>query len=193
MANAYYPGGGYVEGMVAQEENIFRRTDCHLALTEDELDPVTGYYREEMRALINGDTGRVYLDVARPRVCLLGSEIDTSERVGYEWLPEDEIFPFYELRAAARDYRDGSFFNEKDARRRICAQLDTLRKHDVRYAVLGASGCGAFRNPSEEVARIYREELKARQGSYRCIGFAIYHSGYGPDNFSIFNKAIMNG
>jgi Uncharacterized protein conserved in bacteria (DUF2263) len=29
MANAYVPGGAYVEGAVAQEENMFRRTDCH--------------------------------------------------------------------------------------------------------------------------------------------------------------------
>ena len=29
MANAYVPGGAYVEGAIAQEENMFRRTDCH--------------------------------------------------------------------------------------------------------------------------------------------------------------------
>ena len=28
MANAFGPGGGYTHGMVAQEENMFRRTDC---------------------------------------------------------------------------------------------------------------------------------------------------------------------
>ena len=28
MANAYYFGGGYAHGQVAQEENMFRRTDC---------------------------------------------------------------------------------------------------------------------------------------------------------------------
>ena len=33
MANAYGPGGGYTHGMVAQEENMFRRTDCHVRAT----------------------------------------------------------------------------------------------------------------------------------------------------------------
>ena len=28
MANAYLFGGGYAHGQVAQEENMFRRTDC---------------------------------------------------------------------------------------------------------------------------------------------------------------------
>lgn len=190
MANAYYAGGGYVEGMVAQEENMFRRTDCHLVLSSEELDP-DGRYGEEMSALINGESGRVYLDLARPRVCLRGPEIDATEHVGYRELPEDEMFPFYEVRAAARDYRDGSAFDEEDARRRIRAQLDTLRECGVRHAVLGASGCGAFRNPSTEIARIYREELSARHGAYACIGFAIYHAGYGPGNFEVFKRALM--
>ncbi len=38
MANAYCPGGGYVEGMPAQEENMFRRTDCHFTITSAEMD-----------------------------------------------------------------------------------------------------------------------------------------------------------
>ena len=29
MANAFLPGGRYVEGATAQEENMFRRSDCH--------------------------------------------------------------------------------------------------------------------------------------------------------------------
>src|SRR5215211_2473951 len=38
MANAYVPGGAYVEGAVAQEENMFRRTDCHFRIGDDEYD-----------------------------------------------------------------------------------------------------------------------------------------------------------
>src|SRR4051812_29538562 len=37
MANAYFPGGAYGEGAPAQEENMFRRTDCHFQVRADEL------------------------------------------------------------------------------------------------------------------------------------------------------------
>jgi hypothetical protein len=44
MANAFVPGGAYVEGAIAQEENLFRRTDCHEALDDTEMDPTRERY-----------------------------------------------------------------------------------------------------------------------------------------------------
>ena len=35
MANAFVPGGAIVEGTAAQEENMFRRTDCHFQIGPD--------------------------------------------------------------------------------------------------------------------------------------------------------------
>ena len=71
-------------------------------------------------------------------------------------------------------------------RKRIAAQLDTLRDAGIRYAVLGAFGCGAFRNPGEQVARIYREEILARAANFSLVAFAIYSAGYGPANYPPF-------
>lgn len=190
MANAYGPGGAYVEGAVAQEENMFRRTDCHFAVSDDEIDLVSGRYRPAMTDLINGVDGVVYLDTTRPRICIRRPEVSGADQDGYSWLPDNETFPFFELRAAARDYRDGHPFDEEDARRRIVAQLETLSHHGIRHAVLGASGCGAFRNPSEAVARIYHEELTRRLDAFDCVVFAIYDAGYGPENFEPFSKTL---
>jgi Microbial-type PARG, catalytic domain len=44
MANAYVPGGAYVEGAIAQEENMFRRTDCHFRIGVDEYDVTADLY-----------------------------------------------------------------------------------------------------------------------------------------------------
>ncbi|MFQ5473026.1 MAG: TIGR02452 family protein, partial [Dehalococcoidia bacterium] len=69
-------------------------------------------------------------------------------------------------------------------------QLDTLRHHGVRHAVLSAFGCGAFGNPADEVARIYREELEARETDFSLVAFAIFAAGYGPDNYTPFADAF---
>lgn len=186
MANAYVPGGGYVEGMVAQEENMYRRTDCHFRIGPDEYDEARDQYRPEMTDLLSATGGRVYLDTERPRVCLRGPEDRNRSDLGYAWLPDNLVFPFFELRASAQDLRYGSRFDPADARNRIAAQLDTLRDAGVRYAVLGAFGCGAFRNPSAEVARLYREEIDKRRDDFALIAFAIFSAGYGPDNLTPF-------
>jgi hypothetical protein len=66
------------------------------------------------------------------------------------------------------------------------AQLDTLRTHGLRHAILGASGCGAFRNPAGAVARNYQEELEIRERDFSLVAFAIHASGYGPDDYGSF-------
>ena len=192
MANAYGPGGGYTHGMVAQEENMFRRTDCHFSLERNLMDgdreDGRSLYSAEMTLLISGGKGRVYLDKARPRVCIRGPEDSSRDDLGYPWLADDEVFPFYELRAAAVDLRGDQAFDADEASRRVAAQLDTLIEDGVRHAVLSAFGCGAFLNPADQVARIYRQELLKRATQFDVIAFAIFHAGYGPDNFKPFAK-----
>jgi hypothetical protein len=190
MANAYVPGGAYVEGAVAQEENIFRRTDCHFQIGEDEYDVDSDRYRPEMTRLLSAQDGLVYLDVQHPRVCIRGAEDRSKADLGYPWLPEDQVFSFFELRAAAEDLRGGSDFDPQETRRRVSAQLYTLRVHGIRHVVLGAFGCGAFRNPADRVARVYREEIAKRMTDFSVIAFAVFTAGYGPNNYIPFEAAF---
>lgn len=190
MANAYVPGGAYVEGAAAQEENMFRRTDCHFRIDADQYDARLDRYLPEMTRLLTAQDGRVYLDTGQPRVCIRGGEDRTRADLGYAWLSADQVFPFFELRAAAQDLRDGSPFDPVEARRRIAAQLDTLRQAGIRHAVLSAFGCGAFRNPAQRVAQIYRDEILARRAAFAVIAFAIYRPGYGPDNYTPFAEVF---
>ena len=190
MANADVPGGAYVEGAVAQEENMFRRTDCHFRVDDGEYDAGLDRYRPGMTSLLSAQDGVVYLDTQRPRVCIRGPEDRSRADLGYPWLAEEQVFPFFELRAAARDLRDGSDFDAQDTRRRVSAQLDTLRHHRIRHAVLGAFGCGAFCNPADRVARIFQEEIALRMADFSVVAFAIFRAGYGPDNFAPFAEAL---
>ncbi len=189
MANAYVPGGGYVEGMSAQEENMYRRTDCHFYITQEEYDRSKDQYIPSMTELISGKKGKVYLDINSPRVCIRGSEDNSREDLGYPWLKDDEIFPFYELRAAAQDLRGEIHFNSDEARKRIAAQLDTLQVKKIRYAVLGAFGCGSFLNPPEIIATIYKEEIEKRIDDFSLIVFAIFRS-HKPGNYTVFKQVL---
>lgn len=190
MANAYVPGGAYVEGAVAQEENMFRRTDCHFCISDDDYDPVTDRYRPEKTNLLLAKQRRVYLDITHPRVCIRGPEDRAATDLGYRWLTDDEVFPFFELRAAAQDLRGGKPFNQSEASRRIAAQFDTLQDNKVAHVVFGAFGCGAFLNPAEQVARLYRAEIIKRSSYFRVVAFAVFSAGYGRDNFVPFQEAL---
>lgn len=189
MANAFVPGGAYIEGAIAQEENMFRRTDCHFAVKKDQLVSARRY-NSLMIELISGNNGKVYLDTENPRICVRGSENRALENLGYEWLDPNEIFPFYELRSAAMDLRNGQPFNKEQSKKIIKAQFDTLVENNIQHVVLGAHGCGAFLNPTEKVAENYKEVIAEYKNSFRVIAFAIYHAGYGPNNFEIFQSCF---
>lgn len=220
MANARFPGGGggYMEGTLAQEENMFRRTDCHFFVNRKFCDMTwlpdlhakssvvksqvhDFVYKKEMQELINGEHGYTYLDMETPRVCIRGPATKPQEE-GYKMFEAHDLFPFYELKAAAEDLRElvpeggdlekdaSKFFDKGRAQVRIVAHLDTLKAKGVRHAVLSAFGCGAFKQPSGQVAQIYKEVLKNYTDHFDVIAFAIFHCGYGPDNWTPFKEVF---
>jgi len=188
MANAWMPGGGYLEGAAAQEENMFRRTDCHFSISKEYLTKNLRYYKSEWIDLLNAKNNVVYLDRKHPRICVRGPEDRHQDNLGYEWLSSEDIFPFYELRAAAVDLNSGEPFDPAECLRRIHAQLLTLKIAGVRHVVLGAHGCGAFRNPAKEVAKLYAQAIEVYDGYFDVIAFAVFNPGYGPDNYTPFAK-----
>ena len=204
MANAKSFGGAYHHGAPAQEENMFRRTDCHFHdegfnRAEDTDGSGSWTYTTEMQNLISGAKGRVYLDTEEPRVCIKGQEVRTESSGGvsalksYRLLNDDEIFSFYELRSAAVDMRGvNTKYDETELEKRITAQLETCVDKGVQHVVLSAFGCGAFQNPAEIVAAAYRNILQQEryQQHFRVVAFAVFHAGYGPKNFPHFRDAF---
>jgi hypothetical protein len=210
MANANFPGGGYADGLSAQEENMFRRTDCHYFVKRCELkhgQPYQGLeYKQAKTDLLNAKHGRVALDM-NPRLCLRGPEDGEGweqgrREIGYAWLGARDVFPFLELRAAAVDLsaesdEDGEAYDHVETKRRCAAQLDTLIDAGVKHCVLSAFGCGAFENPADRVAQAYREALLAdggrgpRAAHFAVVAFAVL-SKYDPANYGVFKKAFPN-
>ena len=65
-------------------------------------------------------------------------------------------------------------------------------EHQVTAVVLGAFGCGAFRNPPELVARAFREVLQEDlfRHSFSKVVFAIKSNGRPDDNYNVFSKVL---
>jgi len=152
----------------------------------------------------------------KPQICFRGPEllvnIDSSEISGrdtlvadsglsFPLLPKNLIFPFFELRSAAPNLSDKSMdWKDRavvepykiDLRRRIAAQLDTLILAETSSVILGAWGCGAFRNNPAVIAEIYREEIEKRAEFFQHIVFPVIDTSYRSENFSIF-KGCLDG
>ena len=202
MANSRKPGGGYEHGAAAQEENMFRRTNCHFSIDRNMLilnEQKTSYgYTPEMQALISAKKGITYL-AYHPRICIKDKETYDEDDVdlknfGYTDLSNDNIFLFYELRCAAAylDIKNGAKFEKEEMRKRIEAQFTTLKINGIRHAIMSAFGCGAFHNPPNEVAELYKECLERYKNDFDVIAFPIYYAGYGPKNYPDFRQILLN-
>ncbi|KTD19913.1 poly(ADP-ribose) glycohydrolase domain-containing protein [Legionella londiniensis] len=240
MANSQYPGGGFLEGGSAQEENMWMRTTCANSLSAKDVyfneKENCFCYSQEARELLTGQkemseeecallgkkrgmaiqkAHKVFLNPER-QLCFRGPEVlletdslnemnvkkgfIADSTLSFSFLPEEQIFPFYELRSAAPqlagydiDWRNQQFLQEyeKEIRRRISAQLDTLILNEMQFVILGAWGCGCFANNPHIVAKIYHEEIEKRAKHFQHIVFPIMPNNMGREcNFSVFKKQL---
>jgi uncharacterized protein (TIGR02452 family) len=92
--------------------------------------------------------------------------------------------------------REGEYEVEKDRETmtmKVWLILQVARQKGVKRLVLGALGCGAYRNPPGEVARIFKVILgdRRRQGveGFEEIVFAIFDEG---ENLRVFREAFAD-
>jgi len=177
MANAEWVGGGFLTDASGQEEELCRKSDL---------------FPQLMRAYRAGgfpipELGSIVL----PDVLVLRSR----EGKAYKLL--EEPFRVAIITAAAPLKPDTSTAEGLEAYIKLMSQkVDALLAvvEHLGYAevVLSAWGCGAFRNPPEEVARIFRAALQGRfSGSFRKVLFAIFdRPDWRESNCSIFKREL---
>lgn len=204
------------EGAYRYKVEMSQIINAQTLMTPEELDKLSRAYKTRIpRAFkVFMDTREPEVCFRGPELFMTadaGSFFDegrTSRRIAlsvkegsFAYLKLNDIFPFHELRSAALDLTDSDIkvdWNDRtflrwyreETKRRIDAQLDTAAINDIRHLVLCAFGCGAFRNRADEVASIYRQSIEERAGYFRHIVFAIYHPGYGVDNFPQFEQTL---
>lgn len=160
FASAKSPGGGFLRGDLAQEEYLCRSSGLYACL---EGQPMYNFHRTR--------PGALYTDYAlySPQVPVIrddrGTLLDapwqvsviTSAAVNARWLTEDERSQV-----------------EPAMRSRVEKVLALGLTHGHAAIVLGAWGCGAFRNDADMVAGLFADALQgAFRGAYREVVFAI--------------------
>lgn len=159
MANRETPGGGVLGGAGAQEENIFRRSNLYESLYQFSgmigrsfdipTHPTDGYP-------LNRESGGVY----SPNVTIFRG----SEPNGYCLLQQPYQLSFVTVpaiyspklkRENGRLRLHESFVEPTKEKIRTILRIALLNEHDS--VILSAFGCGAFRNPPNHMAELFRE------------------------------------
>lgn len=165
MANRHTPGGGVLYGAGAQEENLCRRSNLYPALEQFILNNTGPTYP------MHRDFGGIYT----PDVTVFRAE----ESAGYE-LP-DAPYQVSVISVAGINRPDLTaeglltphMVQGTLHKIRTILRIGLLHGHDS--LVLGALGCGAFRNPPRHIAKLFHETLNEEEfrNKYKRIVFAI--------------------
>lgn len=190
FASANNPGGGVVWGSTAQEECLCRCSTLYANLTDRACwEKFYTPHRGQNNPLYNDDC------IYTPDVLVFKSDTRSPQLVEQEdWLQCNVIT------CAApnlRPDRDGTVrVHISNAelkalhikRMRRILQIAASRQNDV--VILGAYGCGAFKNPPEIVAEAMRQVVEEYRHYFRIIEFAVYCSTGDEHNYAVFKRIL---
>lgn len=164
MASSFKPGGGVIKGAKAQEEDLCRRSNLYPSLLhfEDKY-PIPKF-------------GGIYT-----------KDIQVFRSVGqYNFLHEPFFcscisFPGIKLEDPTNIGNEEKFMINLKGKIRGILRIAVLKKHGK--LVLGALGCGAYKNPPDLVAKAFKEVLgeKEFEDRFEEICFAILPDRKGGD------------
>lgn len=170
LASDKTPGGGVKKGSMAQEEEIFRRTNYFLHMSYS-LYPIKA-------------TNVIYT----AKVCVMKDK-------SYGQLVKPFVISSLAACAVRNPYIDEKGFYTKNDYTTMMDTIDNifrsayLKNHDI--LVLGALGCGAFHNPPKAVIGIFNRYLKKYWGCFKKIIFAVYSKNKYDNNYTLFNNKII--
>lgn len=166
MASKTSPGGGYKNGAGAQEENLFRRSNCAVYL--DNVSPGRKW------SYPVPDCGGFFV----PNVTIIRG----TEEEGYPLLEKPFLVDVICVAAllkpnTTKDPRTGHLrlcmAEEEITMEKIHAIFRIAIEKGITELVLSAFGCGAFCNPPEHVALLFRKAIIEYWGFFNKIIFAI--------------------
>lgn len=186
FASAKHPGGGVLKGSMAQEECICRCSNLYSILSDEKFKKNFYDYHKYTHSKLY--TSKL---IYSPDVLFL-----RNDEKDYIFL--DDAVKVDVITCAAPNLRSrfgGVDFNITRNNDMPAIYYDRIKHifmaaatNNVDHLVLGAFGCGVFKNSPNEIARAFHEVQDEFHGSFKSVTYAIY---CGTDktsvNFDVFN------
>ena len=194
FASSTHVGGGVTTGAGAQEECLCRCSTLYFTINDN--DTKRKFHDTHYRDLRSGRMNSLYNDDC---IFSLGITVFKSDTVLPKLLPENEWYNVDVITCAApilNSSYDNIRIYDKDLRelhkKRARRILDIAVSNGEDVIILGAFGCGAFKNPPEVVAQAYKEVIQDYLYDFKTIEFAIYCPPQrGSGNYHAFVKALQ--
>ena len=159
FASYFNPGGGFLKGAIAQEESLCHKSNLYPALA------YSGFYNERK---VDENVPAEYR-----------SEVIYSPDVMFTIDDETPAFPVDILSCAAPN-RGRAKVTEESANRELRERIELIIKlahvKDIDYLVLGAWGCGVFKNDPKTVAQLFADVIKEYNTNIKDIIFTMPNS-----------------
>ncbi len=196
FASATRPGGGVTNGAGAQEECLCRCSTLYPTLN-------TKYMWEHFY-----DVNRAMHDVMHTDACIYSPGIvicKTDEDIPQRMEPDKHVTVdviscaapnLRNLPANAYNPESGSAVSATpDVQYKVHLQrarqiMYVAAANDADILVLGAFGCGAFRNDPYAVAEAYRTAMDEHRGLFDLVEFAVYCSDRDTGNYEAFRRKL---
>jgi len=191
FASATNPGGGVTKGSNAQEECLCRCSTLYNVLSDPKFDEI--FYKphkEHGNALHNHDA------IYTPNIQIIKSDnynllyrpfsvnVVTCAAPNLRETPANA---YNHERGEKPDVTNEELFNIHF--RRAVHIFELAYSHGNETIILGAFGCGAFKNPPEIVAKAYKKALEIGKIYFKNIEFAVY-SGKDDTNYKVFKEIL---
>ena len=195
FASSTNPGGGVTKGSTAQEECLCRCSNLYLTLYQEKC--IREYYNINKKHMSNlGSDAIIY-----------SRNVYVFKDKDYNMLPVKDRFYVDVLTCAAPNLRENprNQYNTDASEEKLTLTdeelynihvkrarniLNVAIKNEDDYLILGAFGCGAFRNNPEIVAKAYKDVLQDYMYCFKVIDFAIIDGKY-SNNYEIFKRVLL--
>lgn len=199
FASATNPGGGVVNGAGAQEECLCRCSNLYFCLNTPDM---WGMFYTPHRAahdpIHNDDI------IYTPDIVVFKTDTDSPEL-----MERDDWYKVDVITCAAPNLREtpSNKYNSGDGtcavtlsskelqalhEKRLRRILDSAVMNHADTVILGAFGCGAFRNEPQVVATAAANVVRDYMYAFKNIEFAVYCRPSDDSNYRVFNSVLSS-